>query len=390
MSIRISQSMADSIVHEIGREIEANINFMDHTGRIIAAKDPTRIGMIHHGAKRIIEEGLEELTITPQMATQTTREGVNLAIRVMDEVVGVIGITGPAAIVKGYGNIVKRMTQILLEERINEADVRLQRHIRYRFVEEWMKLSQAPGLEFQERGRHLGIDLTKPRRAITIRIAGLAELSGTLKGQRKIDQIDDEIRSYVEREAGAVYLYMPSHYLCLFLAASDESLARTCHVISGFIESKLGEKLYFGLDGTPEGSVICADLNDQALRALKGAQETQAGILFYSQLKLETFLYDIPLKSMQHYLNTMFGPMAEPERRGILDLAECFFRQEGSIAHMAESLYLHPNTVQYRLKRIVQQLDLDLRKPSHAVYFNLALSFDKILRHRSQETGDKQ
>ena len=382
MSIRISQNMADSIVRELGREIESNINFMDHTGRIIAAKDSTRIGMLHQGAKRIIEEGLDEFTITADLATQTTREGINLAIRVMDEVVGVIGITGPAETVKGYGNIVKRMTQILLEERINETDLRLERHIRYRFVEEWLRLGLTAGPEFVERGKRLGIDIFKPRRAMAIRIDRLAELNRTLEGQRKIDQIDDEIRYFIERHEGAVYLYLPSHYLCLVPAGPDEELAKLCHVIAGLVETKLGEKLCFGLDGTPGGSLSGADLNDQALKALKAAQETNCGIMFYNQLNLETFLYDISPKSMEHFLKMMFGDCPTQERRQVLELADCFFREEGSIAGMAEALYLHANTVQYRLKKIVQSVGLDLRKPSEAVYFNIALSFEKILQQR--------
>ncbi len=387
MSIKISQNIADSIVREIGREIESNINFMDNTGRIIASKDPSRIGMIHQGAKRIIEEGLDEFTITEDIATETTREGVNLPIRVMGEVVGVIGITGPAQVVKGYGNIVKRMTQILLEERISDVDLRLERHIRYRFVEEWIRLGSQFSPEFAERGKGLGIDITRPRRAMAIRIAKLKELNGTMEGQRKIDQIDDEIRLFVEREEGAVYLYMPSHYLCLFPAESNEKLEKTCCVIRSLVQGKYSEVLIFGLDGLPDGSISCADLTEQAIRALKVAEETEKGIVFYNQLHLETFLYDIPPRSMEQFLNTIFGTIGEPERKEILELAECFFEQEGSIAGMAEALYLHGNTVQYRLKRIVQVLGLDLRKPSEAVYFNIALNFEKILQHRIPARG---
>lgn len=381
--------MADSIVREIGREIESNINFMDHTGRIIASKDASRIGMLHHGAKRIIEEGLDEFTITADQATQTTREGINLPIRVFDEVVGVIGITGPAASVKGYGNIVRRMTQILLEERINDVDLRLERHIRYRFVEDWLKLGAPPADDFIRRGRELGFDITRPRRAMAIRISRLAELNGTLEGQRKIDQIDDEIRTFVEREAEAVYLYMPSHYLCLYPAQADDQLEKTCQMLRRLVAMKLGERIVFGLDGLPGGSLVPGEINDQAMRALKAAQETAEGILFYSQLNLETFLYDIPAKTMEEFLDSMFGGLSQAERRSILELADCFFREEGSLARMAHALYLHSNTVQYRLKKAAQTVGLDLRKPSEAVYYSIALNFQRILRHRLGQDQDR-
>ena len=77
---------------EIGQVIDSNINFMDETGQIIASLDQSRGGMLHMGAKMIIQEELKEYIVTQEMATVSTREGINLPIRVMNEVVGVVGI----------------------------------------------------------------------------------------------------------------------------------------------------------------------------------------------------------------------------------------------------------------------------------------------------------
>ena len=56
----ISQTAAQSIVEEIGREIQEHINFMDQEGYIVASTDEARLGTLHTGARRIIEEKLPD------------------------------------------------------------------------------------------------------------------------------------------------------------------------------------------------------------------------------------------------------------------------------------------------------------------------------------------
>lgn len=76
----ITQEIAQAVVHEIGLEMDYHINLMDEHGVIIASTDQKRIGMKHEGALRILREGIEELPIEEDDATETTRIGTNLAI----------------------------------------------------------------------------------------------------------------------------------------------------------------------------------------------------------------------------------------------------------------------------------------------------------------------
>ena len=77
-----------------------------------AAEAPARIGFLHEGARQIIEERLPELYIRAEEATATARTGLNLPITHRGDIVGVIGITGEYGQVIGYGQVVKKMTEI--------------------------------------------------------------------------------------------------------------------------------------------------------------------------------------------------------------------------------------------------------------------------------------
>ena len=57
----------------------------------------------------------------------------------------------------------------------------------------------------------------------------------------------------------------------------------------------------------------------------------------------------------------------------ILALLEVFFAVEGSLQRAAQRLFIHKNTMQYRLKRLAEDTGLDVRKPSQAPSLYLAM-----------------
>ena len=61
--MKFPKSSCMKIVQEISNIIGERVNMMDHEGMIIASTDPARIGTFHAGAKRVVEERLEILTI---------------------------------------------------------------------------------------------------------------------------------------------------------------------------------------------------------------------------------------------------------------------------------------------------------------------------------------
>ena len=224
----ISEVIAQTIVEEISREIHENINFMDGEGRIIASTDPVRIGMLHEGAARVIRENLKELYITSEMENATTRKGINLPITINGEIVGVIGITGEKERVAGYGNIVRRMTEIMVEDSLLRDSRRYDRRVRYRFIEEWIARSGAVyDRNLIERGLRLGIDIEKPRRAIVIHFARYQMLSDTLEGQKHLEEMEASIRHFTEREKEILYLREPPKQVCLIDACNEDKLYKT-------------------------------------------------------------------------------------------------------------------------------------------------------------------
>lgn len=373
----ISQTAAQSIVEEIGREIHEHINFMDQEGYIVASTDRARLGTLHTGARHIIEEKLPELYITEEMENSTTKKGINLPITIRDEIVGVVGITGDRERVAGYGNIVRRMTEIMVEDSRLKAHKVYDRRVRYRFIEEWIGRSGAfYDRGFVERGGQIGIDIMKPRRGMVIRFVRYSLLSATQEGQRRLEEMEAAVRHYADREE-ILYLREPPRQICLVEACSDEKIRKIAENIQRLLLEKYGERVVIGIDSQDSGSIHINQICKEAERAAEAGGLTD--IIFYKDLYVELFLRDVTAEAQVEYLNRLFPGTGEEELDAYMKLIEVFIEEEGSLARMSERLYMHKNTIQYKLKKMEALNGRDIRTPVGAAVYYMALQFYRTL-----------
>lgn len=126
--MQISSSLGMSIVTEVKKIIHEDLTFMDKSCHIIACTDEKRIGDFHEASRKMLDEGLKELTVPDDDTYQGTRSGINLTLEIEGQVVGVVGITGNEEEVSRYGQVVKKMTEILLlESYLKEEKIRERR-----------------------------------------------------------------------------------------------------------------------------------------------------------------------------------------------------------------------------------------------------------------------
>jgi len=137
--MQLSRHNAEIIVKELNTIINDKINMMNEKGVIIASTDQERIGQEHEGAKRIINDRLEELIIHSHDRYEGSLEGVNYPIIISNEIIGVVGITGPYNKVAKYGQITKKMTEILIQEISIKEQKSMDENLRSRFVGEWLQ-----------------------------------------------------------------------------------------------------------------------------------------------------------------------------------------------------------------------------------------------------------
>lgn len=376
----ISKLTAQEIVEEIGREIGEHINLMDEDGVIIASTDFKRIGNVHEGARRIIRENLPELYITQNMENEMTKMGINLPLIVDEQVVGVVGITGERERVYGYGKIVRRMTEILISDSRQKDARRYERRQRYHFLEEWIEYPDISyDLEFRKRAERMNIDLTKEYRVMVLKFVEYESLSDTFDGQRLLEQIEATIRHEAERKS-ILYLREPTRQVCIIPKCRND---RMYLLAAGFIEliqKKYQKNLIAGYDSYREGKrkIALKKHLDEAEKAVTQAIHSKEHIEEYDQLGMEIFMNNISYDVMQEYIEKLFPQSERLEE--YFRLIETYFKCEGSIAKMAEILYVHKNTVQYKLNKLEKLTGKDIRLPSESADYYMALYFYKYMQ----------
>ena len=377
--MRISEASAQQIVEEIGDLIHQNINLMDKRGYIIASNDHRRIGKFHHGAHRIIEENLPELYVDEKMVSTIPglRQGINLPILVDGNLEGVIGLTGPYKEVIQYGQIVQRMAVILIRERIRIDDRRLDLRVHSRFLEDWI-LSGTPASQpgLYERGLALGIDIRLPRRCMIVCVRNRSSYINTLKGQQLIEDVEAQVSRFMKQFPDTIILRNTARQILLVSKRSTEDMTSLGKKLQSYVYETVHRELLVGIDAE------APDLHNaylQASRALQAAPRFPDKVICYRNLNLELIFDQVSRQEKKRYLDKLFAGQPWDKILEEAQLLDAYFTAEGSLSRAADSLFIHRNTLQYRIRQLAELTGFDVRKPSNAPALYVALQFIREL-----------
>ena len=113
-----AQKLVEKIMDNI--DYEVNINIMNEYAEIIASGDKNRIGKIHSGALDVIKNAKTiEYFDSVDSDKESAKPGINMPLIFNNEVIGVVGVTGNPNEIKLIANIVKMITEILIENEID-------------------------------------------------------------------------------------------------------------------------------------------------------------------------------------------------------------------------------------------------------------------------------
>ncbi|HIX76415.1 MAG TPA: helix-turn-helix domain-containing protein [Candidatus Fusicatenibacter merdavium] len=112
---------------------------------------------------------------------------------------------------------------------------------------------------------------------------------------------------------------------------------------------------------------------DSARTALKSLEDSRENYALFDNFTLELILSAADNADKEEFLRKTISPLAKEEQ----ELLWTYFTQEMSLSGACEKLYLHKNTLQYKLNRIHTKCGLNPRKFRDAVLLYLALIIGK-------------
>lgn len=392
MTRSISRQDAMEIVTQINSVIEdRRVNIMNSEGIIVGSTDPKRIGTFHEGAWLIVENRLPELIIHSDTEYKGCRAGMNFPIVVEEEIVGVVGVTGDYESGEKYGQIIKTMTEILIHGKITEQERQKQEHIRMRFLEEWFSGEvRNINRRFIDRGLSLGIDLTVPRRMMALCVYD-PELREEPQIQNLVAQGEDYVCKLLEKADHLCVIYRSASYLfCGVGDRTDEEIERLALSVTEELWNRYRLKLAVGIDSRNRNYLLMHQAYIRSKKAVDACIRTHKWDLrFYDDLNMEIFSEEIPTSVKQEFVRRVFKGYTDQEIAGLVRLLETFLDEEGSINRTADKLFMHKNTLQYKLKKIEEKTGYDPRSIRHSSLFYIAIYFYREIRDTMTASGEE-
>ncbi|MFW5991957.1 MAG: sugar diacid recognition domain-containing protein, partial [Halanaerobiaceae bacterium] len=135
--MRLNQDLAQRVVDKTMNVLGKNINIMNHEGIIIGSGDKKRLNTFHEVAKEVVESGTPCIISSEEASKfQGVKAGINLPVKFQEDIIGVVGITGKVEEVKGYGQIVKNMVELILQQEFLRREVEIKNKARENFFQQ--------------------------------------------------------------------------------------------------------------------------------------------------------------------------------------------------------------------------------------------------------------
>ena len=112
----------------------------------------------------------------------------------------------------------------------------------------------------------------------------------------------------------------------------------------------------------------------------------EQSIHVFRNLLLERFLMNVPREESMHYHQLLFNrKTAKLFNEEMLQTIEMFFRKDLNLSDTARQLYIHRNTLVYRLDKVQRLTGLDLRKFDNAVTFKILYELKKCGQEKPKQ-----
>jgi len=108
--------------------------------------------------------------------------------------------------------------------------------------------------------------------------------------------------------------------------------------------------------------------------------DTEKNIVSYENLGIGRLIYQLPTTLCEMFLQEVFkkGSLESLDRETLMTI-QCFFENNLNVSETSRKLFVHRNTLVYRLEKIRKLTGLDLREFEHAITFKVALMVRKYL-----------
>jgi len=359
MSSRIFQS----VIVQMKDATDRTIGVIDNDGMVVACSELSFVGSQFAGFPDTLEEAGEKIIIANDRTFK---------------ILGGAGAKFDYAVFVEGGDDFARSICILAYIAISEAKVYYEEnHDKAAFVKNIISENILPG-DIYVRAKELHFDTDLTRIVFLVRQIGKADVASLDMIQNLFpDKQRDFVISVSETDI-AVIKEVPA-------TVDSKQLSKIAELIEEKLASELGIKTVVGIGTTAKHLREIADRYKEAQVAIDVGKvfDTEKTIINYENLGIGRLIYQLPTTLCEMFLSEVFkkNPIDSLDHETLYTINK-FFENNLNVSETSRKLFVHRNTLVYRLEKIKKLTGLDLREFDHAIVFKVALMVKKYLNSR--------
>ena len=226
------------------------------------------------------------------------------------------------------------------------------------------------------RAKELHFTTDAPRAVFLVRQVGHSDVAivDVLAGLFP-DKLQDFVLSINENDVAVIKQFNT--------APSAEELEQIAHEMEDTLKNELFIKTVIGIGTVTNHLRELSDAYKEAQTAIDVGFDTERSIINYENLGIGRLIYQLPTTLCEIFLSEVFKKNSiDSLDQETLFTINKFFENNLNVSETSRKLFVHRNTLVYRLEKIKKLTGLDLRQFDHAIVFKVALMVRKYLSSR--------
>lgn len=234
------------------------------------------------------------------------------------------------------------------------------------FFEQLLLKPVAAEQELMEHAAVYGYDLSQSQQVVVISAILLTEQKLTRKNAKHNfvlikTQLEQFVRDFFVMRGQKILLTLWMDKVLFLLPENVQDEKKNCSVVQLLVD-QLGEhfttlNVAAGI-GSP--APLLQNIRESYLQANKAlwfaeSLATKQCVYTYESLGIYKLLFEIPLEKLQAYCEEIIGTLKEHDQRYKMNLVNSlfvYFEENGNVVKTSKRLFVHRNTLDYRLKKI--------------------------------------
>ena len=167
-------------------------------------------------------------------------------------------------------------------------------------------------------------------------------------------------------------------------AISDSSLEQTAHMLVDTLNAEAMTSVRVAYGNPAKALKSVSQSFKEARMALEVGKifYTDRTVVSYGRLGLGRLIYQLPVPLCELFMKETFKEniFQELDDETLMTIRR-FFENDLNISETARQMYVHRNTLVYRLEKLEKTIGLDIRKFEEALTFKIAMMVESYLKY---------